>query len=200
LTVGEVFDEGLVALDLMAVADDMRDLFGEQETQRVLVKADRNGCAGKGGEKAGSGESLNVDNGIVLCLSDGLDQVEQVSLLMLTLVPDEHFMEEGVAGQQGFVPFSYQEIDAGVGVKCMKLFDEGGCKDNVTYKRRLYYQEFLHGCKGRRFYGKLLVNDFADFADAAVHLENGSVRIYRKANDIPEGRVSFAWGQGVPAR
>jgi hypothetical protein len=47
---------------------------------------------------------------------------------MLTLIPDEHFMEEGVPGQQGFIAFSYQEIDAGVGVKRMKLFDEGGCQ------------------------------------------------------------------------
>jgi hypothetical protein len=66
-------------------------------------------------------------------------------------------MEEGVPGQQGFVPFSYQEIDAGVGVKRMKLFDEGGCKDNVTYKRRLYDQEFLHGCKITAFQGRMAV-------------------------------------------
>jgi len=74
---------------------------------------------------------------------------------MPALIPDENFVEEGMTGQQGLVPFSYQEIDAGIGVKRVKLFDEGRCQHNVTYKRRLYDEEFLHGCKITAFQGRM---------------------------------------------
>ena len=155
--VGEGGDEYLVAFDLMPVADDMGDLFGEEETQRVFVKADGPACAGKRGEEAGGGETLDVDHGIVPGPADKSDEVVKVPQLMPALIPDEHFVEEGVAGQEGLIAFSHKEVDMGVGIKGMKFFDEGCCQDNVTYKRRLYDQKFLHGCKVRAFQGRMRV-------------------------------------------
>jgi hypothetical protein len=70
---------------------------------------------------------------------------------MLAFVPDEDFVEEGVAGQEGLIPFSDEEVDAGIGEVYVEFFDKGRCQDNIAYKRRLYDEEFLHGGKVRWF-------------------------------------------------
>lgn len=98
LIVRERGNKGLVPFDLMAVTDDMRDLFGEEKAEGVLVKADRNGCAGKGGEEAGGGESLNIDHDIVPGSTDATDQVVEVPQLMFAFFPDQDFMEERMTG------------------------------------------------------------------------------------------------------
>jgi hypothetical protein len=157
LVVGECSDKGLVPFDLVAVIDDMGDLFSEKEAQRIFVKADRLFCAGEDGEEAGGGESLNIDHGIVLCSADASCEAPEVLDFMFALVPDEDFVEEGVANEQGFVAFSYQEIDPGVGIEGVEFFDEGGGEDNVTDKRRLYDEDFLHGCKITAFQGRMTV-------------------------------------------
>ena len=111
---------------------------------------------------------------------------------MFTLVPDEDFVEEGVAGQQGFVAFSYEEIDLGIWIEGVQFFDEGRCQDNITYKRRLYDEEFLHGCKGRRF-SRLFVANLADITIVAVGDVNVAGRVDRECVETAKGGgVGFA--------
>ena len=107
---------------------------------------------------------------------------------MLPLVPDEDFVQEGMAGQEGFVAFSYQEIDAGIGVVRMKLFDEGGCEDNVTYKRRLYDEEFH-----RRTIFRMLFVLFVRYKKCSVCArpqDPPKVKFRDIAGAVPESRYS----------
>jgi hypothetical protein len=157
LVVGEGGDKGLVTFDLVAVVDDVGYLFGEEKAERVLVKADRNSCAGKGGKEAGGGESLDVDDGVVPGSADASCEAPEVLEFIFALVPDKDFVKEGVANEEGFVAFSYQEIDLSIRIEGVELLNEGGGEDNVTYKRRLYDEEFLHGCKITAFQGRTTV-------------------------------------------
>ena len=71
LIVGEGCNKSLIAFDLVAVANDVGDLFAEKEAKRVFVKSDCLPRAGEGGEQAGCGEPLDVDNDVIFYMSDG---------------------------------------------------------------------------------------------------------------------------------
>jgi len=99
---------------------------------------------------------------------------------VLAFIPDEDFVEEWVPRQEGLIAFSDQEVDLCVRVIRVKLFDKGGGEDNVTDKGGLYNQEFLHGCKGRRFCGKLFVDDLANLFVGCVGDKYRPIGIDRK--------------------
>ncbi len=141
---GEVFDQFLVAVDLVSAADDMRDPFCKKAAERVFIETDGLSGAGKHGQQTGSGKALDVYQGIVSGAADPPEQAPEIPELVSSFIPDQGLVDEGMSGEQGFIAFAEHEIDLCVGEGGVQFLDDGGREHYVTYKRRLYDQEFLH--------------------------------------------------------
>jgi len=126
--VGDIFYKKLVAVDLVegggagfegagfdGRAYDMGDAFGEEAAQGVFVEADGLFCAGEGGEEAGGGEALDVDDLVVVFFADEAAHAPEILQLAFFFIPDQDLVEPGVACEQGFVAFADEEVDLGVG-------------------------------------------------------------------------------------
>ena len=126
LVVCEMFYQLLVALDLMhgcrCRADDMRDPFFEPAAPGILVETDGFFCAGECCQYTGGGKTLYVDDRIIFCSSDLFDEVEEMTVFVLFFIPDEGFMNKGVMGQQGFIPFPDHKVYLRIGEMGVQLF------------------------------------------------------------------------------
>ena len=63
-----------------------------------------------------------------------------------------------MTGEEGFVAFSYEEVNFGVGIVRVEFFEKGRGEDHVADEGGLYNEEFLHGAKvkvyGRKMKGR----------------------------------------------
>ena len=63
---------------------------------------------------------------------------------MFLLIPYQHFVKEWMSIQQGLIALADEEVDLGIGIEGMQLFDDAGSQHYVTNKRCLYDKKFLH--------------------------------------------------------
>jgi hypothetical protein len=141
---GESFYQFLVAPDLVSFADDMGNSFCKKPAERILIETDGLPGARKNRQKTRGGKALDINQGIIFCAADAPAKAPKIAELVLFFIPDQGLVDEGMCGEQGLVAFAEQEIDLGSGEGGVQFFNDGGREHYITYKRRLYDQEFLH--------------------------------------------------------
>ena len=140
----------MISFDLMFTGNRvnmMRNFFRKRPAQRVFIKTDLFFRIRKRCQQAGGGKTLYIDDLVILCTADLFDQPEQVAQLVLFLIPDEDLVQVRMIGQQRLVAFTEQEVYLRIGEISMELLDNACRQHNISYKRRLYDQEFFHVAK-----------------------------------------------------
>ena len=149
-----MFDQSLVSFGFVEMPACAESPVGyapiEEEMQRIPVESDPFPCLAKCRQQAGREETLYVHDSVISPASDGTQQSREVLQLPVTLVPDQHLPQVRMPLEQGFIPFSDEEIYGCIGVVVTQFFDQRSGQDDITYEGGLYDKEgSRHGTKVR---------------------------------------------------
>jgi hypothetical protein len=124
----------------------VRDASVEQEMQGIPIESDPFLSPGERRQQAGRKEALYIDDCVITSASDDAQQSKEVPEFPLLFVPYHYLSQVWVSREQGFIAFSDEEIDLGIGMVLTQFFDQRSGQDDVADEGRLYDEE---GCRHR---------------------------------------------------
>ena len=117
----------------------MWDASVEQKMQGIPIESDPFLSPGKRRQQAGRKEALYIDDCVIISASDDAQQSKEVPEFPLLFVPYQYFSQVWVSREQGFIAFSDEEIDLGIGMVLTQFFDQRGRQDGVADEGRVLY-------------------------------------------------------------
>lgn len=149
-----MFDQALVPVGFVQMTfggeSAVRDASVEEKMQGIPIESDPFLSPGERRQQAGREEALYIDDCLITSASDDAQQSKEVPEFPLLFVPYHYLSQVWVSLEQGFIAFSDEEIDLGIGVMLVQFFDQRGGQDDVADEGRLYDEEGCrHGTKVR---------------------------------------------------
>ena len=86
---------------------------------------------------------LKVDDRIISFLSNSCHESKQIRVFALLLVPAMHALNKRMTLEKRLISRSHQYIQTSLRQVFMQMLEDGGRKDHIADKSRLYDENFL---------------------------------------------------------